>query len=199
MDLPSSPRRAVSPVRGFVASLLALLALMVGSLPAAAEHPAQYMQRVSNELIAATRSANPLAIATVLRRHADVNWLGTSSLGSYASKMPLAERPNYINGMVRFISNYTAQQAPKYPVSRATVLGASQEDQTGVYVDTRVELRSGESYDVRWLIVRRGAEYKVRDAQVVGFWLSPFLKNLFENYITENGGNPKALVVALNR
>jgi phospholipid transport system substrate-binding protein len=39
----------------------------------------------------------------------------------------------------------------------------------------------------------------VRDAQVIGFWMTSFLDNLFQNYISENGGNPKALVVALNR
>ena len=39
----------------------------------------------------------------------------------------------------------------------------------------------------------------MRDAQVLGFWMSPFLKDLFEKYIGENGGNPRALVVALNR
>jgi phospholipid transport system substrate-binding protein len=33
----------------------------------------------------------------------------------------------------------------------------------------------------------------------MGFWMSPFLKNLFEAYIGENGGNPQALVIALNR
>ena len=60
-------------------------------------------------------------------------------------------------------------------------------------------MKTGETYDVRWLVVRRGDGFKVRDAQVMGFWSSPFLKNLFENYISENGGNPKALVVALNR
>jgi phospholipid transport system substrate-binding protein len=39
----------------------------------------------------------------------------------------------------------------------------------------------------------------VRDAMVVGFWMTPFLKKLFEDYIAENGGNPSALVAALNR
>jgi phospholipid transport system substrate-binding protein len=34
---------------------------------------------------------------------------------------------------------------------------------------------------------------------VMGFWASTTLDNLFQNYITENGNNPRALVVALNR
>jgi len=52
---------------------------------------------------------------------------------------------------------------------------------------------------VRWLVVRRGTTYKVRDAQVIGFWMTSFLDNLFQSFISDNGGNPKALVVALNR
>ena len=54
-------------------------------------------------------------------------------------------------------------------------------------------------YDVRWLVVKRGQTYKVRDAQVIGFWMTSFLDNLFQSFISDNGGNPKALVVALNR
>ena len=92
-----------------------------------------------------------------------------------------------------------AKEAVKYPVARATVIAANEESARGVYVDTTVELRTGESYDIRWWLSRQGGSFKVRDAQVVGFWMSPFLKNLFENYISENGGNPQALVVALNR
>ena len=41
--------------------------------------------------------------------------------------------------------------------------------------------------------------YKVRDAMVLGLWMTPFLKNLFEDYIAQNGGHPRALVAALNR
>ena len=36
-------------------------------------------------------------------------------------------------------------------------------------------------------------------AMVLGFWMTPFLKTLFEDYITKNGGNPRALTAALNR
>ncbi|MEL6292220.1 MAG: hypothetical protein AAFQ44_10530 [Pseudomonadota bacterium] len=49
------------------------------------------------------------------------------------------------------------------------------------------------------MLVPRGKSFKVRDAQVLGFWVSPFLTRLFENYISENGGRVEALVLALNR
>ena len=41
--------------------------------------------------------------------------------------------------------------------------------------------------------------YRVRDAMVLGLWMTPFLKKLFEDYIAQNGGNPRALTAALNR
>jgi phospholipid transport system substrate-binding protein len=58
---------------------------------------------------------------------------------------------------------------------------------------------AGSPYDVRWRLVRSGQSYKVRDAQVLGFWVSTTLDNLFQDYINNNGNNPRALVVALNR
>lgn len=178
-------------------ALLAVLTL--APLPARAEAPATYMQRVANELVTASRAGSQQAFAAVIRRHADVPHIGMTSLGSYARVLPAADRPSYFSGMVNFIARYAAKEAPKYPVATAVALAQTTEDKDGVYVDSRITLRSGESYDVRWWLVRSGASFKVRDAQVAGFWMSPFLKNLFENYIGENGGNPKALVVALNR
>jgi phospholipid transport system substrate-binding protein len=41
--------------------------------------------------------------------------------------------------------------------------------------------------------------FKVRDAEIIGFEMTSFLNNLFQNYISENGGNPRTLVIALNR
>ncbi len=157
------------------------------------------MQRVADELIAAQRTGTQDAYINVIRKHADVPSIGLYSLGSYARGLQKSDRSTYYDGMVRFIARYAAKEGPKYPVARAVVIGQSGENQYGVYVDSNVALRDGGSYDVRWFLIRRGSGWKVRDTEVVGFWMSPFLKNLFENYISENGGNPKALILALNR
>jgi phospholipid transport system substrate-binding protein len=167
--------------------------------PATAETPAAYMQRVANELVAASRSGSAVAFASTLRNHADVPAIGLSALGSYASGLPKAERPGYFNGMINFIARYAAKEAPKYPVAKAIVIGQSNEGTGGVSVDTSVTLRSGESYDVRWILVRRGATYKVRDAEIMGFQMTSQLGNLFQNYISDNRGDPRVLVMALNR
>lgn len=189
---PALRRAAMAP---FVA-----LALFIVAIPQArAESPAAYMQRVQNELIAAQRTGSVSAYSRVLRSHMDVASIGLTALGPHASTLPKADRPAYYNGMINFISKYSAKEGPKYPVARAVVTGQSNETVGGTEVDARIILASGESYDIRWKVVRRGSTYKVRDAQVVGFWMSSFLDNLFQSYISDNGNNPRALVLALNR
>jgi len=184
-----------------LAQALALGSLALVGMCAAvkAESPAGYMKRVGNELLAASRSGSAAQFGMVLNANADVPSIGLSALGDYARVLPRADRPIYYSGMINFIARYAAKESPKYPVARFIVTAQSDEAVRGTYVDSRITLASGETYDVRWLVVRRGKTYKVRDAQVIGFWMTSFLDNLFQNYISENGGNPKALVVALNR
>lgn len=187
----------------FVAYSRALMVLAVAFVSmgatARAESPAAYMKRVGNELLAASRSGSTSQFAMVLNSNADIPSIGLKALGGYAQSLPRSQRPTYYSGMINFIARYAAKEAPKYPVRRFVVTGQSREDVRGTYVDTRITLAAGGTYDVRWLVVRRGKTYKVRDAQVIGFWMTSFLDNLFQNYISENGGNPRALVVALNR
>jgi phospholipid transport system substrate-binding protein len=184
-----------------VLSRLVATAVVLFSLAgtALAEQPGAYMQRVANDLVAASRTGSAAQFASVIRSHADIPAIGLTALGSYAASLPKSDRPIYYNGMVNFIARYAAKEAPKYPVAKAIMVGQSGETAGGAYVDSRVVLKSGESYDVRWKLVRRGDVYKVRDAEVIGFEMTSFLNTLFQNYIGENGGNPKALVVALNR
>lgn len=177
---------------------LAALSFNAG-VASAAEKPTQFMQRVADELVAAARQGTSDAFMAVVERHGDLPSIGLYSLGSYAKFLPNAERNSYYTGMASFISRYAASQAPQYPVLKAVVIGQTEETRNGVYVDSVVTLRDGTSYDVRWWLVRRGNSYKVGDAQVMGFWAREQLKRLFETYIAENGGNPKTLVLALNR
>lgn len=177
---------------------LATAAFLLAAGSAHAESAATYMQRVANELIGAQRIGSASAYANVLRKHMDVPSIGLTALGPHAQTLPKTDRPAYYNGMINFISKYAAKEAPKYPVATAMVVGQGEETKGGASVDSRITLRSGETYDIRWKLVRSGQSFKVRDAQVVGFWMTSFLDNLFQNYISENGNNPRALVMALN-
>lgn len=196
-SLRHAPRNRISRLVQIVT--LAAIAFAFTGFAARAESPAAYMKRVSSELLSAHHSGSTAQFAKVLAANADVPSIGISALGAYARSLPRADRPVYYSGMVNFIARYAAKESPKYPVDRIIVTAQSRGATYGTYVDTRVKLRNGDSYDVRWLVVRRGKTYKVRDAQIIGFWMTSFLDNLFQNYISENGGNPKSLVVALNR
>lgn len=196
---PAAPRDATSSIeRSAQAPAAPQVAPPAAAPPARKESPAAYMKRVGNDLLLASRSGSVSQIAMVLNANADVPSIGLNALGDYARSLPKTDRPIYYNGMVNFIARYAAKEAPKYPIARFIVTAQSQDDARGTYVDSHITLASGDAYDVRWLVVRRDGAYKVRDAQVIGFWMTSFLDNLFQNYISENGGNPKSLVVALN-
>jgi phospholipid transport system substrate-binding protein len=180
-------------------ALLVMTMAFAMASSANAETATAFMQRASNELIAANRSRSPMAFATALRKYSDLPGIGLTSLGDYANGLPRSDRPLYYNGIVNFISRYTANESAKYTVDRASILGVGEEDANGASVETRIWLRSGESYDVRWKLMRSGASFKIRDAQVLGFWMTPFLADLFQKYIAQNGGSSKALILALNR
>jgi phospholipid transport system substrate-binding protein len=166
---------------------------------ARAESPAVYMQRVQNELISAQKQGGISAYANVLRRNMDVQNIGLRALGPHRNRLATADRPAYYNGMINWIAKYAATEGPKYTVKKAVVVGQGPGDAGGTNVDSQVTLADGTTYDIRWLVMKTSQGYKVRDAQVVGFWMTPFLDKLFQDYIAENGNNPKALVLALSR
>jgi len=178
---------------------LAAVLLMLHAVPARAADPAvEFMEKVARELLAASRSKSPALVSAVIHKYADTGYIGSYSLGSYRSQLTPTDRPGYLAGMVRFIGRYTANEAPKYPVASYRITGSVRGGQ-GIMVDSVITLRDGSSYDVRWLLSNKGSTYRVRDAMVYGFWMTPFLKKLFENYIAENGGHVRALVAVLSR
>ena len=182
------------------AGLAAALSLYAGSIPARAADPAVvFMAQVGRDLMAAARTRSPGVMANVIQRHGDVRVIGNYSLGAYRSKLAESDREAYYAGMVRFISRYAATEAPKYPVSRVVWTNQSIRGGSGLMVDSQVVMADGAAYDVRWLLGTYGSTYKVRDAMVLGFCMTPFLRKLFEDYIAQNGGNPRALMAALNR
>ncbi len=180
-----------------IAAVFVALAVLT-SAAQAADPAVAFMDKVARELLIASRSRSPDAVSTVIRRYADVGYIATYSLGTHRRKLTSEDRPSYYTGMVRFIGRYAAKEAPKYQVARYEILSSVQGG-SGLMVDSRIMLRDGSTYDVRWLLAKHGGTYRVRDAMVYGFWMTPFLRKLFEGYVDENGGNIKALVMALNR
>ena len=181
--------------------IAAVLTVVVSALPAAAQQdPAvQYMDRVTRDLMAAQRTRSVQAMQLAISRHGDTQAIGLFALGDYRARLDPADREPYINGMVKFIGRYAATEAPKYPVAKVTFAPESRKAKYGITVDSTITLQDGTTYEIAWLLMKYGSIYRVRDAQALGFWMSPFLKKLFEDYVGQNNGNVKALVGVLQR
>jgi phospholipid transport system substrate-binding protein len=185
----------------WVAALGALAMLAAAFAPAAAggDPAVQFMQRVARDLIAASRVRSPVPMAAAINRYGATSAIALAALGNYRPMLAPADQSIYVSGTVGFMARYVASQAPKYPVSHVEFLPEARKAKYGLMVDSRVHLKDGTVYDVSWMLIQAGGSYRVRDAQVMGFWATPLMQQLFESYIAENGGNPKALVMALNR
>lgn len=185
-----------------VAVLLATVLVAASGMPRptqAADPAVVYMAGVGRELMAAARSRSPSMMAQVIQKHGDIAYIGLYALGSYRPKLSSADKPEFYAGTTRFMARYAANEAPKYPIAKVEWVNESVRGGSGIMVDSTVTLRDGSTYDVRWLVSKSGGSYKVRDAMVYGFWMTPFLKKMFEDYVSENGGNVRALTAALNR
>jgi phospholipid transport system substrate-binding protein len=182
------------------AVLLSLIAISAKADSANAEDRAvAFMRQAANALIQAQRANTPEAFQTVIQRYGHVPAIGLFALGNYRDGLPANQRPSYYRGLARFVGRYAATESPKYPVLRVTFASAAVRDGRNIFVDSQVHLQDGTYYNVRWLLAQNRNTFKVRDAQVLGFWVSPFLQTLFEDYIRKHGGRVDALVIALNQ
>jgi phospholipid transport system substrate-binding protein len=183
----------------FRATLLLLLSVVIGTTAASADPAVQHMERVARDLVAAQKTQSQGAWLNALTRHGDIGGIGLYSLGDYRPKLEANDKPSYLSGMTRFIARYATTEAPKYPVATIKFAQESRRAKYGLTVDSTVTLQDGSNYEVAWLLIGGPGSYRVRDVQAAGFWISPFLKKLFEDYIAQNNGNVKALVMVLNR
>ena len=176
---------------------MALALVLPAQAEAAPDRAAGFVQRISKELIAAAHAGSIPAMTRAIRSYADVPSIGSYSLGDYAKRLRSSYRNVYHAGMTRFMARYLMNQFRTYQVVRAQVTGPSYRNSDGIMVDSLVTLRSGATHRVRWRLVQRGRSFKVRDAKVLFFWILPYQRDLFVNYIQDQGGNVNALVAAL--
>jgi phospholipid transport system substrate-binding protein len=190
------------------AAVLASLSMLAAGVPASLSGSAiaqgvdpavTYMDRAAKEIIGASRTRSLSVLQTAIMRHADLGYMGGIGLGDYRDKLVASDKQTYFTGMTRFMAKYALSESSKYEVSHLTFQPVSRAAKYGLMVDSTVHMKDGSSYDVQWMLYRQASGFKIRDAQILTFWMTPQLQRLFTNYIGENGGNVKALVVALNR
>jgi phospholipid transport system substrate-binding protein len=188
-------------IRDLRLGLLALfLAMMAPAAPAFAVDPAiAFLDRAAKDAIAASRSRSPSALQGVIQRYADAPQIGLYALGDFRGKLEAADREPYFAGMTRFIGRYASTESPKYPVARVTFTPEVRQTRSGITVDSTLIMQDGSTFEVSWLLTKYGSGYRIRDAQVMSFWLTSFLQKLFVDYIGQNSGSVKALVQVLQR
>ena len=191
--------------RRAVLSCIAALMLLAASAPpvsapaAAADPAVVFMAQVGRELMAAARTRSPGVMPAVVQRYGDVTYIGLFSLGAYRKQLPEA-------GEEHLPRRHGALRRPLCGHRGAQVSGR-QGDVVGPERARRqrhhggLHRHAGRRQRLRGALAALplGSSYRVRDAMVLGFWMTPFLKKLFEDYIAQNGGNTRALITALNR
>ncbi len=203
------PHFRFQPLRRMGPALLGYRLLVAGSAlaiaqlvatPSFAVDPAiAFLDRAAKDAIAAARSRSPSALQGVIARYADAPQIGLYALGDFRPRLEPGDKEPYFAGMIRFIGRYAATEAPKYPVARVTFTPEVRQTRSGITVDSTLVMQDGTSYDVSWLLTKYGTSYRIRDAQVMSFWLTSFLQKLFVDYIGQNNGSVKALVQVLQR
>ena len=120
-----------------------------------------------------------------------------AALGKYGDKLPSAQKAKYQRGVATYMARYFALQSRDYTVAKYEVGEAKVDANKDVLVDTKVYLLTGQVYNVAWRLVWRDGRYKVRDAKVLGFWLTNFQRSDFVSYLDKRNGDIGKLIKAL--
>jgi phospholipid transport system substrate-binding protein len=182
--------------RTFLAGLMGAFA---APAVAATQHPSVvFMQQVGKELLAAHRQGTTSSFLRVVQRYADLPEISQNALGKYSAKLQSSQRSRYQRGVATYISRVFALQSRDFTVSKYDIGEATVDDDKDVIISTKVYLISGQTYNVSWKLVWRGGRYKIRDAKVLGFWLTGFQRSDFVSYLDKRDGDINKLIVALN-
>lgn len=186
-------------VLGGAAAVAGLTAGGLSSQPAeAADAAVNFMNQLRGPLLQAARTASSKQFMQIIQARADVTGIALYSLGSFKNGLERSHRTRYYLGVARYMARYFSLMSQEYRVSDAKIVGKSWKDGDSTYVDSKVNLESGENYTVRWELKQRGGSFKVVNVRVLGFWLAYFQRLQFEEFIRKRGGSVNALVAALS-
>ena len=158
----------------------------------------QFMKRSAKKLLNAAQHGSPKRFLSFISRYTDLSGIALYCLGNYKASLQKKHQRIYFQGTARHITRYFTYQSRKYQIAKADVGESSWEENGAHYVDTKVTLLTGSTYNVRWQIVRRNGRFKIANVRVLGFWLLGFQRKQFVNYIVKKGGKVTALVAVLH-
>ena len=176
---------------------IGLSGLTIAPAHASKDTIVDFMNRSANILLKAALNSSPKAFLNFIMRYTDVGGIAIYSLGSYRAGLEKKYEKTYIRGMARHITRYFTYQSRQYRIIKVDVGKKSWQVEDAYYIETKLTLVNGSTYNVLWQIVRRDGRYKIANVRVLGFWLAKFQRTQFETYISKQGGSVNALVAIL--
>lgn len=156
-----------------------------------------FMNDLARSAIQANQTVSRSDLEKIIRDNVDVETIGDYSLGSYLGKLPKSEFEKYYDSVTNFMARYAATQSKYYQVENVEFYRPKHHRDNTITLKSKITMSSGTSYRVKWKIIQTDGQYKVLDASIFGFWLSPFQRRLFQSYVRENNHDVHALVAVL--
>ncbi|MDA7948801.1 MAG: ABC transporter substrate-binding protein [Hyphomicrobiaceae bacterium] len=156
-----------------------------------------FMNDLARTAIEANKTVDRSELEKLIRGNVDVESIGDYSLGSYIADLSGADVETYYEAVTNFMARYAAMQSRHYRIEKADFYRPKYHKGGAITLKSRITLASGTSYRVKWKIVEADGKFKVLDASIFGFWLTPFQKRLFQSYVRDNDHDVQALVNVL--
>ena len=158
-----------------------------------------FMNTLAETAIQANQKIDRNELEEIIRNHVDVEGIGNFALGSYLTQLRTAEMDGYYDAVINFLARYAAMQSRRYQVEKAEFYRPSYHKDNTITLRSKVTLAGGTSYRVKWRIIKTDGKFKVLDAKILGFWLTPIQRRMFRSYIRENNDDVHALVDVLGQ
>ena len=181
----------------------AIAALLVASVQVSAVADVRggavltFMNELARTAIQANKTINRSGLEKIIRNNVDVERIGNYSLGTYISALSETDVDTYYEAVTNFMARYAAMQSRHYQIENAEFYRPKYHKDGAITLKSRVTLANGSTYRVKWKIVEADGKFKVLDASIFGFWLTPFQRRLFQSYVRENDHDVDALVHVL--
>lgn len=150
------------------------LRTLILSAAFAAMTPAAFAGQEAEALItgAAVEISDPARGQDAFRESIDVPTVARFTLGKHANRISDDERQRFTAAFDQFLATRFDKHRADFSNARIEVIGSTDRSETDSIVETRVTPTGKEAMTVRWRVMKRGAEWRVVDVEVLGLWLA---------------------------
>ena len=156
-----------------------------------------FMNDLARTAIEANKTIDRSGLEKLIRKNVDVESIGDYSLGTYIAALSDKDVETYYEAVTNFMARYAAMQSRHYQIENAEFYRPKYHKDGAITLKSRITLANGSSYRVKWKIVEADGKFKVLDASIFGFWLTPFQRRMFQSYVRNNNDDVQALVHVL--